>query len=422
MQPSHITRREVLHIDVNSAFLSWEAAYRLQHGDTTDIRNLAAVIGGNPKTRRGIVLAKSTLAKNAGIQTGESLHAAFQKCPNLVVIPPNYALYVKSSRAMVDLLKIYSPMVQRFSIDECFLELTNVSCTKGDAVSVAHRILNDVKDTLGFTVSIGVSSNKLLAKVASDFKKPHAVSTLYPEEMAKKFWPMPVSDMFMVGRATKKKLERIGLFTVGDLAKADVNMLKHHFGKFGFLIWQYANGSEDACVLEEEKDTMKGIGNSTTIPYDVERREDAALYILSLTEMVSMRLRDAGKVCGLVSVSFRTSEFEQYSHQKKLDYMTDSTEYIYKEALALFDAGWKKEPLRHIGVRVSTLSDSAHEQLSLFAPRDLEKTKKLDQTMDELRKRFGNKTIMRGSFLNSGVKPMSGGIAEEDTPTMTSTL
>lgn len=401
-------RRTILHVDVNSAFLSWEAADRLKKGDPVDIRELACVVGGNPKTRRGIVLAKSSRAKKAGVQTGESLYHAFKKCPNLTVVSPNYDLYLNCSQALVDLLKSYSPLVEKISIDECFVELSPQS----NAMGVAKNILKEIEETLGFSVSIGVSSNKLLAKVASDFKAPTAISTLYPEEMETKFWPLPIGHLYMVGRVTKKKLERLGIFTIGDLAHSHMDMLQNHFGKYGKLIWEYANGIENALVNSEEHQELKGIGHSTTTPQDLTTREEAALYLLSLSEMVGARLRHTDKECNLISVSLKSSDFETYSHQRKLQNSTCSTETIYRESLALFESVWKNEPLRHIGIRVTSLTEPSHEQLSFFSTPDSGKSKKLDQTIDQLRTRFGSDSIVRGSLLHANLTHMKHGIEE----------
>ncbi|WP_430886324.1 DNA polymerase thumb domain-containing protein [Fusibacter sp. JL216-2] len=410
--------RVVFHVDVNSAYLSWEAVYRLQHGDKLDLREVPSIIGGDPEKRRGIVLAKSLSAKKAGIKTGEVLFKAFQKCPNLQAVRPNYSLYIKSSRALVDLLKEYSPDVQRFSIDECFVEFTDVTKLWGDPVTVANTIRERVKKELGFTVNIGISSNKLLAKVASEFEKPNKVHTLFPEEMKGKMWPLPVGDLFGVGRATEPKLKSMGILTVGDLAQTDPDVLKYKFGKFGGVLWNYANGIEDSLTRESGVESVKGIGNSSTLPRDIETKASAYLYLLSLTEMVAMRLRDTGKLCGLVSVSVRSSELDRASHQRRLFYNTDSTMEIFKEAKSLFDELWDGRPIRHLGVRVSKLVQGHEKQLPLIDAQKNEKQERLDKTIDELRLKYGTRSILRSSFLHTGVKPVMGGVGEEDYPMM----
>jgi DNA polymerase-4 len=414
--------RIVFHVDVNSAYLSWEAVYRLQMGESLDLRTIPSAVGGDVTKRRGIILAKSIPAKAYNIQTGESVGAALLKCPRLVLVRPTYGLYIRCHRAMLEILKTYSPRVQVFSIDECFLEMTDVRLGGRSALEVAHEIRNRIREELGFTVNIGISVNKLLAKVASDFRKPDQVHTLYPDEIQEKMWPLPVGDLFMVGRATQEKLERMGIRTIGELARFDQTLLRIRFKKHGHLIWSYANGIDGAGLLEVEADGVKGIGNSTTIPFDVDTPQIAKLYLLSLSEMVGMRLRDKQLTFGLVSVSIRHADFEHFSHQKKLLYRSDATDDLYREACGLFDELWTGVPLRHIGVRISGLAPKTEQQLSFFDhPKALARSA-LDRTIDDLRLKYGNNVIQRGSFLNSGVSPVMGGVGDEDYPMMRSAL
>lgn len=415
--------RTIFHIDVNSAYLSWEAVYRLQHGETLDLRTIPSAVGGDPKKRSGIILAKSTPAKVYKIQTGETLVAAFQKCPNLVVVPPNYNLYMKSSDSLVTLLREYSDHIQRFSVDEVFMEITDLKRLYPDPLALAEEIRERIKSELGFTVSIGISSNKLLAKMAGELKKPDGVSSIWPEEIEQKMWPLPVEELFMVGRATQPKLNRLGIFTIGDLASYDLKSLEYTMKSHGRLIWQYAQGLEDSFVKKDSRVLVKGIGNSTTIPYDVDNAKEAKMILLSLTEMVAMRLRATGMCAMLVSVSIKTSEFEHYSHQRKFYTPTDATMQIYEYAKQLFDETWKGELIRHLGVRVSELCANDMIQLNLFEENErLEKLRQLDVTIDKLRERYDNKVITRGCFLNSGIKPISGGLPEDDYPLMSSML
>lgn len=416
------TSRIVFHIDVNSAYLSWEAAYRLQMGDPLDLRTIPSAVGGDVTKRRGIILAKSIPAKAYNIQTGESVGAALLKCPKLVLVRPTYGLYIRCHRAMLEMLKEYSPRVQVFSIDECFLEMTDLRRSGKTALEIAHEIRGRIRDELGFTVNIGISVNKLLAKMASDFKKPDRVHTLYPEEISEKMWPLPVGDLFMVGRATKEKLEKMGIATIGDLAKFDINLLRIRFKKHGCVIWNYANGLDNAGMLETAQVGVKGIGNSTTIPFDVDDTKIAHLYLLSLSEMVGMRLRDQSLTYGLVSVSIRHSDFEHFSHQKKLLYRSDSTDDLYREICALFDALWTGVPLRHLGVRVSALAPKSETQLSFFDHPKILARSALDHTIDQLRLKYGNTIIQRCTFLHSGVSPVMGGVGDDDYPMMKSAL
>ncbi len=417
----HDKDKIIFHIDVNSAYLSWEAVYRLQHGASVDLRKIPSVVGGDPKTRHGIVLAKSIPAKKYRIKTGETLYEATNKCPNLTIVAPNYALYMKCSDAMINILKEYSPHIQRFSVDECFLNFTNLQHLHGNPVSAAHRIKEQIKKKLGFTVSIGVSSNKLLAKMGSDLKKPDAVTTLFPEEIKEKMWPLPIEDLYMVGRDTASKLYKMGIYTIGDLAKADLNLIKYKLKSHGEMIWRYANGIETSDVRMENYITRRGLGNSTTVSFDVEDRPTAHLILLSLTEMTAMRLRDSENLCSIVSVKAKTHEFHRYSHQRKVYSPTDSTKEIYEIVKDLFDEVWDGEPLRHLGIRLSGLIPNEPYQTSIFDNKYKEKYRKLDKAVDDLRQKYGSKILMRAGFLHSGIKPMTGGV-HEDYPIMSSIL
>ncbi|HHY14301.1 MAG TPA: DNA polymerase IV [Thermoanaerobacterales bacterium] len=411
----------IFHIDVNSAYLSWEAVHRLQHGSELDIREIPSAIGGDPVERRGIILARSIPAKKYNIKTGETVYSAMQKCPKLAIYPPRYDLYIKCSTAMGELLKEYSPSVERFSIDEFFIDYTNMEKHFGSPVEGANTIRKRIQNELGFTVNIGVSSNKLLSKMASDFSKPNKVHTLFPDEISDKLWPLPVRDLFMVGRATARKLNKLGISTIGDLACYDPEILKRHLKSHGILVWNFANGIENSPVLDRPDD-IKSIGNSSTISFDVKDKKTAHMILLSLTEMVGMRLRSENYRAGLVSISIRTNEFFSYSRQRKLDYNTDSTNFIYETAVSLFDEIWKGEPLRQFGVRVSDLHSNKATQLSIFEPKEWLKQEKLDIAIDKIRSKHGTDKIIRAVFLDSEIKPLLGGVSDDDYPGMKNNL
>ncbi|WP_066824392.1 DNA polymerase IV [Clostridium tepidiprofundi] len=409
MKNNHTNKNKIIfHIDVNSAYLSWTAIYKLQHGSKLDLREIPSIIGGNPKSRHGIVLAKSIPAKKYKIQTGESLFSAMQKYPKLIVEPPNYSLYLKNSNAMLELLKEYTPIIQKYSIDECFLDFTNMDNLYPDYVKLAHSIKERIKNELGFTVNIGISSNKLLAKMASDFKKPDNVHTLFPNEIKKKMWQLPIEDLFMVGRATAPKLRKININTIGDLANYDINLLKIKFKSNGILMWNYANGIDESEVIKSNHINMKSVGNSTTTPFNIENKNDAHMVILSLSETVGMRLRNSENCCSLVSISIKNSDFISYSHQRKLFSATDSTQKIAETACKLFDEIWKGEPIRLIGVSVSELCSNDFYQTSIFENGNVEKIRKLDKTIDSIRLKYGSNSIVRSVFLHSDIKPLTG--------------
>lgn len=412
----------IYHIDVNSAFLSWEAAYRIGQGETLDLRKIPSVVGGDPKTRHGIVLAKSIPAKEYKIKTGETLYSALQKCPNLKIVSPSYELYIKCSKAMMEILKEYSPFVEKYSIDECFIEYTPMKDSFRDPMAAAYHIRDRIYEELGFTVNIGVSNNKLLAKMASDFTKPNKVHTLFPEEVQKKMWPLPIDDLFMVGRATVPKLKKIGIFTIGDLANYNGDHIKYLLKSHGFLIWQYANGIDHSKLTENKYIERKGIGNSRTIPFDVTDKITAHGILLSLTERVAMRLRNANFLSKVICISIKNSQFKSYSHQRKLFSPTDSTNEIYRVGKELFDEVWKGEPIRHLGIRISDLSSHDFVQSSLFDDSHMERDKALDEAIDHIRLKYGSKSLVRATALHSGIKPLSGGVEAHYEPMVSSTL
>ncbi len=416
-----MSERIIFHIDVNSAYLSWEAIHRLQHGDPLDLRTIPSIVGGDPTTRHGIVLAKSIPTKKYNIKTGETLYSAKTKCPELVIASPNYQLYQRCSSAMKEILESYSPLIQQYSIDEYFLDYTNMEKLLGAPTDVALQIKNRIKNELGFTVNIGISTNKLLAKMACELEKPDKVHTLFPHEIPSKMWPLPIEDLFFVGRATSKKLRSRNITTIGSLATSDPHWLNLYLKSPGLLIWNYANGRDESLV-RNTRSIVKGMGNSTTIPFDVENRETAHLILLSLVETVSTRLRQARICTQLVSVSFRTNEFFSYSHQRKIHSPIDCTNQIHEIICQLFDEVWNGQAVRHLGVRVSELCQNDFVQLDLFT-KNFDRQRLLDQTIDQLRLRFGSHAVIRSSFLNSGLKALTGGvIQDEDYPMMSSIL
>ncbi len=417
-----MAKRIIFHIDVNSAYLSWEAAHRLQHGDSLDLRTIPSAVGGDPETRRGIILAKSIPAKKFKIQTGETLFSAKMKCPEIVIASPNYTLYRQCSLALKDVLENYSPLIQQYSVDEFFLDYTGMEKVLGDPEQRAYEIKETVKEKLGFTVNIGISSNKLLAKMGSELKKPDRVHTLYPEEIAVKMWPLPVEELFGIGRATSRKLRDRGIRTIGEVASQDPGYLKRFLKSYGLLLWNYANGRDDSPIREEGSIPVKGMGNSTTIPFDVEDSQTAHLVLLSLAETVGMRLRQDAFCASLVAISLKTSEFLYSSHQRKLYLPTDCTSVIHGTACELFDELWQGEPIRHLGIRVSELCKNDLFQPSLFE-EDLERQRRIDKAIDTIRLKYGSHAVFRSAFLYSGLNALSGGVIDsEDYPMMSSIL
>lgn len=407
-------RRVIFHIDVNSAFLSWEAVYRIYHlGAKTDLREEVAAVGGDMAQRHGIILAKSIPAKKYRIQTGESITEALQKCPQLKLVPPNYELYHQCSEAFMDILRQYSPVVEQYSVDEAFVDMTGTESLWGEPEEVANRIRCRMKEELGFTVNIGVAENKLLAKMAGDLKKPDMVHTLWRDEIPIKMWPLPVSELFFVGRATAKKLLTMGIRTIGELANTDPCILKSHLKKHGEVIWGFANGI-DVSVVEAEAPANKGYGNSTTIAFDVTDASTAKLVLLALAETVGTRLRAAGVKAEVIAIGIKTFDLAYASHQMTLLNATNITNEIHRYACRLFDELWDAVPIRHLGIHTSRIRDNVDiRQINMFDDTDYEKLEKMDAAVDSIRTRYGNDSIKRAAFVKSHIDHMSGGISRE---------
>ena len=390
---------QILHVDVNNAFLSWTALDRLSQGEKVDIREIEAVIGGDETKRSGIVLAKSMKAKRKGVCTGETLYQARIKCPNLQVFRGDYKSYKKHSNDLYKILLQYTEKIERFSIDECFLDMTDY-LGNDTLLNKAYEINKRIKKELGFTVNVGVAHNKLLAKMASDFTKPDKVHTLFEEEIATKMWPLPVSELFMLGRKTIPKLYNMRIKTIGDLAKQDKMLMIKKFGKHGLLMWEYANGIDKSAVnyLEEKP---KGIGNSVTLPQDICSEEEIQRVLLTLAEQVTYRLRRYNMYANVVNVQLRTKEFKDFSHQKKLMNPASNTKEIYSLAKELLHEMYKKGTfIRLVGLRVDNLVEKDEMQLSLFSNEEEEKQEKLDKVVDELKNKYGYGSITRAGKIN----------------------
>lgn len=412
-----MTDRVIFHVDANSAFLSWSAAHRvLVLGEKEDLRDVPSVVAGDRESRHGIILAKSTPAKKYGIQTGEPLFQALEKCPTLRVIPPDYELYVGASRHFVEVLRQFSPKVEQYSIDEAWMDMTGTGRLYGSPLLAAEKIREQVYQQLGFTVNIGISSNKLLAKMAGDFEKPNKVHTLFTEEIESKMWPLPVRDLFLVGSATEAKLKRMGIYTIGDLAQADSKLLRRRLGKPGETIWHFANGRNADAVTPEPAEN-KGYGNSVTTAQDITTSQMAYQVMLGLCETIGMRMRKDGKCGACITVHCRTNAFTHFSHQSMLHGATNITGEIFEAACRIFDEGWDGvTPLRQIGVQVTRLSREPYQQFDFFSgltPVQFEKKLRLDETIDALRDKYGENAIYRAQFAGNREGHMAGGLSKE---------
>lgn len=367
-----------------------------------DLREIPSVVGGDPKKRTGIVVAKSIPAKKYGIQTGEPMAMALRKCPNLVVVPSDFRLYTENSLAFKAICRDYAPVVESFSIDEVFLDMTGTSLIYPDPIATAHEIKDKIHAELGFTVNVGISTNKLLAKMASDFEKPDKVHTLFPEEIPVKMWPLPIQDLLFLGKASEKRLQDFGIHTIGELAREKESAIQALLGeKTGHQLYQYARGIDNSPVLAQAEES-KGFSVEKTFNDDIVSVEQVLPILLEQCDIVATRMRRKGKKCSCISVTFRTLDFKNRSHQTSLSSATDVTDEIYENARRLFLEFWKGQPLRLIGVALTGLTDESFEQMSLFEDtKKKEQRQKLDAALDAIRMKFGNDKITRASIMNS---------------------
>ena len=393
-----------MHIDVNNAFLSWSAIDLLNKGYKYDIRNSYAVIGGDEKKRSGIVLAKSTSAKKLGIVTAETLYSARKKCKVLKVYPPNFKFYNEMSNKFFSLLRKYTPDIEIASIDECYLDYGKVKSLYGDEITFAYKIKDEIKNTLGFTVNIGIANNKLCAKMASDFSKPDKVHTLYENEVKEKMYPLDVGDLFGIGKRTVPKLNSLGIYKISDLALADPVMLEKYFKNQAYAMIKSANGIDDSIVDSNEYHPSC-IGNEITLPHNISSKREAYDKLLILSEYVSKRLRKEEKYASVVCVTIKDEFLKRRSHQKKLLNETNIEKEIYKTACMIFDEFWNGENIRLIGIRLDGLTLSKKYQGSIFENVEKrEHDEKIDKLIDNINFKFGKNTIKKAGIDNLNSK------------------
>lgn len=437
----------IFHIDVNSAFLSWSAVEKKKTDASFDLRDIPSIVGGDQTSRHGVVLAKSIPAKAFGIKTGEPIAHALRKCPTLYIEPAVHKMYEEYSKKMFDFLSTFTSDIEKLSIDECFLDFSPIAKQYDSYLACAVQIKDGIKQQFGFTVNIGISSNRLLAKMASDFLKPDRIHTLFPNEIEKKMWPLPVDELYMVGKSSANRLHSVGIHTIGDLAKTDQAYLSREFKSHGVKMWEYANGI-DSSVISSKVSPAKGIGNSTTLSKDVKTKEEAFLILLSLCESVSRRLRKSNQLAQSLSVEIKYSDFSSCSHQMSLFSPTDSTDIIYEGSQTLFLELWNHNPIRLLGVRTTKLiSSNAPLQMTLFdyknasvtsslnvqeyhlsddsplqdqgilnhefksesipptiSHKSVHQLNQLDHALDSIRQKYGSDAIVRGTLLNSKKK------------------
>ena len=386
-----------MHIDVNNAFLSWTAVDLLKKGYKIDIRNIESIIGGDESKRRGIVLAKSMVAKSKGVKTAETIRDAKRKCNNLKIFPPNHKLYKEMSNKLFKLINKYTPDIEILSVDECFIDYTKVRNLYGDPIKFAYKLKNEIKNTLGFTVNIGIANNKLCAKMASDFLKPDRVHTLFKEEVQQKMYPVPIEELYGVGKSTSKKLKELNINTIGDLANTNPEMLYRYFKNQAEKLINSAKGI-DNNIITTKKSESECISNSTTISYNLNTLEDIYKYLYPLVENVSITLRKNKKYTSLISVILKDKNFKTSSHQRRLKNPTSNTDEIYKISKELIKELWNEEGIRLVGISLGKFSNIQTHQISMFEDVEIvDKSNELDKVVDKLKSVYGDNIIKKAS-------------------------
>jgi len=386
--------RTILHSDINCCYAAIEHLYH------PELRGKPLAVGGDPEARHGIVLTADYIAKKYGVKTGMALWQAKQLCPEINFVSPRMDLYLRFSRMAHEIYGEYTDLQEAYGIDESWLDVTDSVSIKGDGEKIANEISNRMKSELGITVSVGVSFNKIFAKLGSDYKKPDAITTMHRDEYRKKAWPLPASDLLYVGRSTSVKLKQLGIRTIGDLATMDERVLHSQLGKMGDILWAFANGYDDSPVKYENAHApIKSIGNSTTTPRDLVNDQDVKIVLTILAESVAARLRENGFKCRVVEISVRDNDLISFTRQRKIDHATNVTREIAEEAYKLFKQNYKwTKPIRSVGVRGADLvNDNYWEQIDLFSSvEQREKQMKVDEAVDTIRKRFGFYSVQRG--------------------------
>ncbi len=393
--------RIIFHIDVNNAFLSWTAVLLLKKGYSKDIREIPSIIGGDEKTRRGVVLAKSPIAKRYKIKTAETIYQAKQKCPNLEIYPPDYKWYLEKSKELMKYLSQYSPNQEQLSIDECFLDMTGMNYIYNNLEELAYHIKEEVKKKFGYTINIGIGNNKLCAKMASDFEKPDKVHTLLKDEIVTKLWPLDVGDLYMCGKKTKERLNQMKVYTIGDLAKKDLKTLEKEFKSQGKYLYEASRG-KDFSTVSQKKGKNQSISTTETLPYDCKNRQKLKDILLRQAEVTTGELRQKGLFVKTIGVIFKNNQFISYSAQTTLGKASNNTKEILEKVYEVFDDNYKDDELRLIGVRLSNLTEQKQEQISIFDLEQKEEKKEdsIQETIDKINNKFG-KAIIRPASLKT---------------------
>ena len=394
-----MAERIIFHIDVNNAFLSWTAVQLLEEGYNIDIRTIPAIIAGDESKRHGIVLAKSPIAKKYGIVTAETIYQAKMKCPNLKIFSPNHEIYQRKSKQLMNYLKTFTPIMEQFSIDECFLDMTGTKYLYTNHLELAYKIKDEIKEKFGFTVNVGIGNNKLCAKMASDFEKTDKVHTLLKSEIKEKLWPLPVNDLFMCGKKTSIELNKMNIYTIKDLAEYDFQKLEKKFKSQAKYLKQAAWGIDESKV-EERKDKRQSISTTRTLPHDEENKEKLKEVLFVQTEDVCRQLREQNLYASTIAIIYKDKYFKSTTVQEQLENATDNTKEILKKINSLFEKSYNNMPVRLIGVRLANLTKFKNTQVSIFDTEidNNSKEESIQKTVDKINKKFGSSLIMPASI------------------------
>ena len=384
-------QRVIFLVDMNAFFISCE----MTRNDS--LVGIPAAVAGDPKKRTGIILAANYEARSYGVKTTMVLHEALKLCPKLILVPPDHQFYGQKSEEVMDLLSNYTPILEQNSIDEAWLDMTGSEGLFGKPVDAAKRIMNEIKDRLGLWCSIGIAENKFLAKMAAEMKKPLGITELWKHDIPTKFWPLPVKEMYGIGRKTAEKLNRMGIQTIGELARSDINLIVKTFGKGGNEIYQHAHGIDDSPVLARMADDMQSIGRSTTLPEDISDIEKAKLVLMELADDIGMTARRHGKKGRTVHITLKYSDFHVITRQTTVP-ATCTTKEIYQAGCSLLEQNWNRShPVRLIGISLSGFHEDSSGQLSLFDQIEdnvkSDKHERIDKAMDEIRNKHGSEII-----------------------------
>jgi DNA polymerase-4 len=391
----------ILHSDLNNFFASVECLHNPK------LRNLPVAVCGSPENRHGIVLAKNNIAKSFGVKTASTIWQAKSICPNLVTVKPNYHLYVKYSRMVKKIYSYYTDNIESFGIDECWLDVTQSQKLFGDGETIAYKIKERVKEEIGITCSIGVSYNKIFAKLGSDMKKPDAVTVIMPQDIETKIFPLPCEELLYVGRKTKQKLNNLSIYTIGDLAATNPKVLETYLGKWGKMLWQSANGLDSSPVHKtDDEHLLKSVGNSITAPQDLVNDDDVRILLLHLSESVGKRLRQHGLIAKTICVVIKDSNLKSIDRQSSLGFYTNSTMQIYNKAFEIFKSTWDwSSNVRLLGVRaIDICCSDEFVQTSLFCNHKHQKLEEIDGCIDKIRDKYGFRAVKRGLILKEKVK------------------